>query len=69
MEVAIHIQVELLPEGIFLATSEQVPGLVAQGRTVAEPLETARDAARRLIEARRERGSAPSLPAAGNSLR
>jgi len=62
MEVALQIHVELLPEGVFLATSEQLPGLVAQGRTVAETLEIARDVARRLIEARREREGAPSLP-------
>ena len=55
MGVAVHIQVELLPEGVFLATSEQRPGLVAQGRTITETLEVARDVARRLIEARRER--------------
>jgi predicted RNase H-like HicB family nuclease len=55
MEVAVHIHVELLPEGVFLATSEQLPGLVAQGHTVAETLEIARDVARRLIDARRER--------------
>jgi predicted RNase H-like HicB family nuclease len=54
--------VELLPEGVFLATSGQLPGLVAQGRTVAETLEIARDVARRLIEARREREGALSLP-------
>ena len=62
-----QIHVELLPEGVFLATSEQLPGLVAQGRTVAETLEIARDVARRLIEARREReGALPLPPAAGN---
>jgi predicted RNase H-like HicB family nuclease len=55
MEVAIDIHVEELPEGLYLATSEQLPGLVAQGRTVAETLETARDVARRLIEARADR--------------
>jgi predicted RNase H-like HicB family nuclease len=58
MEVAVQIHVELLPEGVFLATSEQLPGLVAQGRTVAEALEIAGDVARRLIEARREREGA-----------
>ena len=42
MEVAVQIHVESLPEGVFLATSEQLPGLVAQGRTVAETLEIAR---------------------------
>ena len=67
MEVAVQIHVELLPEGAFLATSEQLPGLVAQGRTVAEALEIARDVARRLIEARREREGAVSLPPAAEN--
>jgi len=55
MELAIRVQIEELPEGVFLATSEELPGLVAQGRTAAEALEIARDVARKLIEARRER--------------
>jgi predicted RNase H-like HicB family nuclease len=43
MELAIQIQVGELPEGLYLATSDERPGLVAQGRTVAEALEIARD--------------------------
>lgn len=62
MELAIRIHVEELPEGLFLATSDELPGLVAQGRTVAEALDIARDVARKLIEARRERGTVTSLP-------
>lgn len=62
MELAVRIQIEELPEGLFLATSDELQGLVAQGRTVAETLEIARDVARKLIEAARERGSDPSLP-------
>jgi predicted RNase H-like HicB family nuclease len=62
MELVIHIRVEELPEGVFLATSDELNGLVAQGRTVAEALDIARDVARRLIEARRERGFVPDLP-------
>lgn len=62
MELAIRIQVQELPEGLVLATSDELPGLVAQGRTVAEALDIPRDVARKLIEARRERGSAPALP-------
>jgi len=65
MELAIQIHVEELPEGMFLATSDELPGLVAQGRTVAEALEIARDVARRLIEARREREGVPKLPTTG----
>jgi predicted RNase H-like HicB family nuclease len=64
MELAVRIQVEELPEGVFLATSDELPGLVAQGRTVAEVLEIARDVARKIIEARREREGAPNLPTA-----
>jgi len=55
VEVAVQIYEEWLPEGVYLATSEQLPGLVAQGRTVAETLEIARDVAGHLIELRRER--------------
>jgi len=64
MELAIRIQVEELPEGLFLATSDDLPGLVAQGRTIAETLDIARDVARKLIEARREREGDVSFPAA-----
>jgi predicted RNase H-like HicB family nuclease len=53
--------VELLPEGCYLATSEAIPGLVAQGRTVAETLEIARDVAKRLLEARAERGELTAI--------
>jgi len=66
MELAIRIRVEELPEGMFLATSDELSGLVAQGRTVAEALDIARDVARKLIEARRERDGVPSLPTAGD---
>lgn len=62
MELAIRIHVEALPEGVFLATSDELLGLIAQGRTVAEALDIARDVARKLIEARRERDGVPNLP-------
>ncbi|MDQ2711804.1 MAG: type II toxin-antitoxin system HicB family antitoxin [Acidobacteriota bacterium] len=52
MELAIGIHVEQLPGAVYLATSDELPVLVAQGRTVAETLETARDVARKLLEAR-----------------
>jgi predicted RNase H-like HicB family nuclease len=51
MELALRIHIEELQEGGFLATSHDLPGLVAQGRTVGEALELARDVARKLIEA------------------
>ena len=51
MEHVLNIHIEKLPEGVYLATSDDVPGLVAQGRTIAETLEIARAVARKLIEA------------------
>lgn len=62
MELAIRIQIEELPEGPFLATSDVLPGLVALGRTVTEALEIARDIARKIIESKRERGITADLP-------
>jgi predicted RNase H-like HicB family nuclease len=55
MERIVQLHIEKLPEGLYLATSHELPGLVAQGRTITETLEIARDVARKLIEARRER--------------
>jgi len=51
MEKIINIQLEKLPEGLYLATSEEIQGLVAQGRTITETLEIARDVAKKLMEA------------------
>jgi len=50
MERIIKLKIEKLPEGYYLATSEDVQGLVAQGRTIAETLEIARDVAKKLLE-------------------
>ena len=47
----VRIHIEKLPEGVYLATSDDVQGLVAQGRTIAETVEIARDVARKLLEA------------------
>ena len=55
-EVLVSVHLEELPEGGFLATSEELPGLIAQGRTVAETLEIAQDVARKLLESYREHG-------------
>jgi predicted RNase H-like HicB family nuclease len=55
MERVVKIHIVKLPEGIYLGTSDDVQGLVAQGRTVSETIEIARDVARRLLEARLER--------------
>jgi len=68
MERIINIHIEKLPEGVYLATSEDVPGLVAQGRTATEALEIARDVARKLIEARRELSGDLDLLSIGDSF-
>lgn len=36
MEKIINIHIKKLPEGIYLATSDDVQGLIAQGRTATE---------------------------------
>ena len=55
MEQIIKIHIEKLPEGVYLGTSEDIQGLVAQGRTIAETMKIARDVARQLLEAQHER--------------
>ena len=50
-ERIVRIHIEKLPEGVYLATSDDAQGLVAQGRTIAETVEIARDVARKLLEA------------------
>ena len=51
MERVVQLHIEQLPEGLYLATSDDIPGLVAQGRTVSETLDIARDVVRKLLEA------------------
>lgn len=68
MEQIINIHVEKLPEGVYLATSDDVPGLVAQGRTVTETMEIARDVARKILESQTERRKNPALPVIGDSF-
>jgi len=51
MEKLLNLHIEKLPEGYYLATSDTIQGLVAQGRTISETIEIARDIAKKLIEA------------------
>lgn len=51
MERLLNLHIEKLPEGFYLATSDNIQGLVAQGRTINETIEIARDIAKKLIEA------------------
>lgn len=41
MEKLFTPHIEKLPEGVYLAASDALPGLVAQGRTITETLEIA----------------------------
>ena len=68
MEKIINIHIEKLPEGVYLATSDDVQGLVAQGRTATEALEIARDVARKLIEARSQRSGNVNLAGISDSF-
>jgi len=61
-EALLTIHLEELPEGGFLATGDDLPGLVAQGCTIAETLEIAQDVARKLVESYRRHGD-PLPPA------
>ena len=61
MERIVRLRIERQPEGVWLATSEEMPDLVAQGRTVTETLEIARDVARKLLEAQSEQRSPPEI--------
>lgn len=49
-DVVIDINIEPLEEGGFLALSDDLPGLLAEGRTYSEAQEIAQDVARKLIE-------------------
>ncbi len=51
MERIVNLHIERLPEGVYLATSDNIQGLIAQGRTIAETIEIAKDVAKKLIEA------------------
>ncbi len=56
MEGTIQIHIEKLPEGLYLATSDDIQGLIAQGRTITETLEIARDVVKKLLEAQSDNG-------------
>lgn len=57
MERLINVHIEKLPEGYYLATSDAIPGLIAQGRTLAETLEIAQDVANQILCAMSERNA------------
>lgn len=55
MERLINLQIEKLPEGYYLAVSDELPGLVAQGKTIKETIEIANDVAQKILESMAEK--------------
>lgn len=55
MERLINVHIEKLPEGYYLATSDALPGLIAQAPSLTETLEIAQDVAKQLLAAMAER--------------
>ena len=64
-EVTIRLHVEPLAEGGYVATSPDVPGLVAEGRSVMEVAEIAQGLARKIVESCLDHGD-PIPPALSN---
>ncbi len=67
-EVPIRLRIGPLEEGGYVATSPNVPGLVAEGRSVTEATEIAQGLARKIVESCLEHGD-PLPPAFGKSRR
>jgi predicted RNase H-like HicB family nuclease len=62
MEHMIQLHIEQLPEGMYLATGDEAQGLIAQGPTIQETIEIARDVAKQFIEAQTGATTAPLPP-------
>jgi len=65
-EATIRLHIEPLTEGGYVATSPDVPGLVAEGRSITEAVEIAQGLTRRIVESCIEHGD--PLPPAFNKL-
>ena len=66
-EVTIRLRIEPLAEGGYVATSRDVPGLVAEGRSITETVEIAQGLTRKIVESCIEHGD--PLPPALAKLR
>jgi hypothetical protein len=49
MKEKARLRIEKLPEGVYLTTSDDIQGLIAQGRTVEETVDISLDVAKKLI--------------------
>ena len=62
-EHLVRLKIKPVEGGLYVATSPDLPGLVAQGRSIAETMEIARDVARKLIDSYIEHADPlPRLP-------
>ena len=66
-EATIRLHIEPLAEGGYVATSRDVPGLVAEGRSITEAVEIAQGLTRKIVESCIENGD--PLPPALAKLR
>jgi len=66
-EAKIRLHIEPLREGGYVGTSPDVPGLVAEGRTITEAAEIAQGLARKIAESCLEHGD-PLPPALKETL-
>lgn len=64
-EATIRLHIEPLEEGGYVATSPDVPGLVAEGRSVMEVVEIAQGLTRKIVESCLDHGD-PIPPALAN---
>ncbi len=55
-ETTIRLRIHALEEGGYVATSPDVPGLIAEGRSVSEAVEIAQGLTRKIIESCLEHG-------------
>ena len=55
-EAFIRLHVETVEPGVYVATSPDVQGLVAEGRSVTEAVEIAQSVARKIVESCLEHG-------------
>lgn len=54
IERIVKLHIEKFPEGFYLTTSDNLKGLIVQGRTITETIEIAKDVAKKLIEEQKE---------------
>lgn len=58
-ETVIQLHIEAVDNGVYVVTSPDVPGLVAEGRSVMEAVEIAQGLARKIVESCLEHGDPP----------